>query len=120
MRQRLASSAWSYRCDHAPNVEPTALACLAMIASGEGQTSDSDIEIGHLAARWLTVIQRSDGSLPVSERLASPGWSTPYALLLWSALPGYQEAESRARSWLLGREGKVTPIEKGPLKSDRP
>ena len=36
--------------------------------------------------------------------------------MLWSTLPGFQDAESRARSWLLGREGKAIPIEKSPLK----
>jgi hypothetical protein len=116
MRQRRASSAWSYRCDHAPNVEPTALVCLALIASGDERSSKSDIATSVEAARWLAVIQQSDGSLPVSEGLASPGWSTPYALMLWSALPGFQDAESRARSWLLGREGKAIPIEKSPLR----
>ncbi len=116
MKQRRGSSAWSYRCNHAPSVEPTALACLALIASGDEQTSNTDIETSHEAARWLAVIQRSDGSLPVSAGLPSPGWTTPYALLLWSALPGYQEAESRAQTWLLCREGVVSRINKGPEK----
>ena len=88
------------------------LLCLALIASGDGQTSTLDIETSQQAARWLTAIQQSDGSLPVSEGHHSPGWATPYALLLWSALPGYQEAESRARTSLLGRKGEVDRTEK--------
>jgi hypothetical protein len=117
IKERRGSSAWSYRYNHVPSVEPTALVCLALMASGDGQTSTFDVETSHRAARWLTAIQRSDGSLPVSEGLPSPGWATPYALLLWSALPGYEEAESRARAWLLGREGVVSRIDKNSEKT---
>ena len=109
MSQRRGRSAWSYRCNHVLCVEPTTLACLALIASGDGQTSRSDIESSHEAARWLAVIQRTDGSLPVAEGLPSPGWTTPYALLLWSALPGYNDSVSRARTWLLARKGAMHP-----------
>jgi hypothetical protein len=117
IKERRGSSAWSYRRNHVASVEPTALVCLALMASGDGQTSTFDVETSHRAARWLTAIQRSDGSLPVSEGLPSPGWATPYALLLWSALPGYEEAESRARAWLLGREGVVSRIDKNSEKT---
>jgi hypothetical protein len=117
IKERRGSSAWSYRRNHVASVEPTALVCLALLASGDGQTSTFDVETSHRAARWLTAIQRSDGSLPVSEGLPSPGWATPYALLLWSALPGYEEAESRARAWLLGREGVVSRIDKNSEKT---
>jgi hypothetical protein len=112
MKERLGSSAWSYRRNHVASVEPTALVCLALLASGDGQTSTFDIETSHEAARWLAVIQRSDGSLPVSEGLSSPGWTTPYALLLWSALRGYDDAKSRARTCLLGSKGDVGRAEK--------
>jgi hypothetical protein len=107
-------SAWSYRCHQVPSVEPTSLACLALIASGDEQTSKSDLETSHESASWLVAIQRPDGSLPVSEGLPSPGWPSPYALLLWSALSGYRMAESRARMWLLGSKGEVISIDKQP------
>ena len=116
MKQRRGSSAWSYRRNHVPSVEPTALVCLALLASGDSQTSKSDVEISHESARWFAVIQRSDGSLPVSEGLPSPGWTTPYALLVWSALPGYQKAEKYARTSLLGRKGDVGRPEKNSEK----
>jgi hypothetical protein len=103
-------SAWSYRRKHAPFVEPTCLACLGVLSSGDGETSCSDIATSHEAAGWLAAIQRSDGSLPVSSCLPSPGWATPYALLLWSALPGYQEKGWRARTWLLETKGETLPI----------
>jgi hypothetical protein len=116
MKQRRGSSMWSYRCNHVPSVEPTALVCLSLIASGDRQTTMSDIETSHEAARWLTVIQRSDGSLPVSEGLPSPGWTTPYALMLWSELSVHQEAESRAQTWLLGCKGEVSRVDNNPRK----
>ena len=116
IKQRRGSTGWSYRRNQVPSVEPTALACLALLASGDGQTSRSDVEISHESARWFKVIQRSDGSLPVSEGLPSPGWTTPYALLVWSALPAYKEAEKHAQTSLLGRKGDVGRREKNSEK----
>jgi hypothetical protein len=57
----------------------------------------------------LAAIQREDGSLPVSQSLATPGWPTPYALLLWSGLMGFDGARLRARNWLLGCQGRPIP-----------
>jgi hypothetical protein len=111
---RGARSAWSYRWNQVPSVEPTALACLALIASGDAQTSKSDFATSHEAAGWLAALQRPDGSLPLSAGLPAPGWASPYAIFLWSALSGYQSAASRARVWLLGRKGEVIPIDKQP------
>ncbi len=116
MKHRGGSAVWSYRSNHVPSVEPTALVCLALMASSDGQSSTFDIATSHEAARWLAAIQRSDGSLPVSEGLPSPGWTTPYALLFWNAQPGYEEPASRARTWLLGRQGAVAPIDQEPEK----
>ena len=104
---RKDSSAWSYRRNHVPSVEPTGLACLGMLASGDEGTSNSDIATSHEAAGWMAAIQRSDGSLPVSEGLLAPAWATPYALVLWNALSGYQEARWHARTWLLGSKGQT-------------
>jgi hypothetical protein len=53
----------------------------------------------------MQTIQRSDGSVPVTDRLISPGWATPYSLILWSNLIGKEEARRRARAWLLTNEG---------------
>jgi hypothetical protein len=103
-------SAWTYRRNLAASVEPTVLACLGLLASGDGETSTSDLATSHEAALWLVAIQRSDGSLPVSEGRSRPGWATPYAIMLWSALPGYEEPARRASAWLLGSEGATLSI----------
>jgi hypothetical protein len=109
---RRGFSTWSYRRKNAPSAEPTAVACLALLASGDEGTSSSDLAISHEAAGWMAAIQRSDGSLPVGFGLSAPGWSTPHALMLWSALHGYEEREWRALRWLLTREGATEHISK--------
>ena len=38
------------------------------------------------SADWLASLQGRDGSLGVSEALPTPGWATPYGILLWAAL----------------------------------
>jgi hypothetical protein len=100
------SAAWGYRRDHRPSVEPTALTCLALLASAPGDASAIDREITRKAADWMQAIQRPDGSLPVSEGSTSPGWATPYGLMLWANCTGKEEARRRARAWLLGNEGE--------------
>jgi len=57
----------------------------------------------------MAAIQRAEGALPVSQSLATPGWATPYALLLWSGLPGHEAARRRACTWLLSLNGKTVP-----------
>ena len=79
----------------------------ALLASGDEATSAADIATSHEAAAWLAAIQRSDGSLPVyATGFRRRAGRLPYALLLWSALAGYQERrQSRAATWLLRRQG---------------
>ena len=111
--RRLPSSVWSYRSGHASSVEPTVTASLALVASGDELTSQSDLKISHVAAQWLAAIQHSDGSLPVAPGPQfSGGWPTPLAVLLWSVLTGYEVQASRARSWLLSRKGEAISVDK--------
>lgn len=39
-----------------------------------------------------------------------PGWATPYALLLWGGLGGFDPQRRRAREWLVGLEGRPQPL----------
>ena len=110
--RRGRTAAWSYRSDHALSVEPTVMACLALDASGDEHTAQSDVAICKESARWLAALQRTDGSLPVSAGLGSPvGWPTAHGVLLWSMLDGYQAEASRARDWLLARKGNAVSAE---------
>src|SRR4051812_32550243 len=78
---RQSGAGWGYRPGTETSVEPTALACLGMMASDPDPTHDSVTALG--AADWLASIQNPDGSLGVSRKIAAPCWTTPYAILLW-------------------------------------
>ena len=107
------ASAWSYRKDSAPGVEPTALACLGLLASGDGAFEAADRATSRAAAAWMAALQRGDGSLPASSDPAMPGWATPYAILLWSGLTGFEVERRLAQGWLLGFEGLPIPTAPG-------
>jgi hypothetical protein len=102
-------AAWGYRRGQAPSVEPTALACLGLLASSDPAALASDRSACHDAARWIVSIGRDDGSVPPSRDVPTPGWATPYAILLWNSLNGYDSARRRSASWLLQLEGKTHP-----------
>jgi hypothetical protein len=109
LKRRLGLAAWGYQAGGSPSIEPTALASLGVLASGDARSLPGDLQACRAAADWMAAIQRADGALPVSQDLASPGWATGYALLLWSALSGYEAATNRAFAWLLGVTGKTLP-----------
>jgi hypothetical protein len=61
----------------------------------------------------MTASQRPDGALPVSQNLAKPGWSTPYGILLWNLLDGYEDPRRRACHWLLSVAGETHEAKPG-------
>ncbi len=113
LRHRTPSTGWGYRTGAAPCVEPTVLASLAL-RTGEHHASDPAGTAVRQAADWLTAIQQTDGSVGVSQRLRTPGWGTPYALLLWKALGGFVAEQRRASTWLLELKGETTPLSADP------
>jgi hypothetical protein len=98
---RGGSPAWGYRRSGVPSVEPTCLACLGLLATADDQATEELVATSRDAADWMAAIQQANGSLPVCQNLETPGWSTPYALLLWNRLAGYEAARLDARAWLL-------------------
>jgi len=98
---------WSYRRGGVPCVEPTVLACLALMVSGDEGTRADDLSHSRAAADWLATIQRPDGRLPVSEVLDGPGWTTPFAILFWCTLAIHERERARAVNWLLSRAGNA-------------
>lgn len=108
LARRDRSGAWGYRRDGVPGIEPTALSVLGLIASGDSGSSADDLRTSREAANWMADIQREDGSLPACANPAMPGWATPYAILLWGVLGGYEVQRGRACRWLLGLEGRVS------------
>ena len=106
-------SAWGYRDGAAPAPEPTALAALALLATG------SDTQPSRLAADWLARSQRDDGSLGISgdkSAVASPGWMTPYAMLVWALFPAHAAALRRGSHWLLGIKGRTLDPKEDPAR----
>jgi hypothetical protein len=100
---------WSYRQETAPCVEPTILACLGLIASAADRKTEQAKDELRRSADWLASLQSLDGSLGVSAALRTPCWPTPYGVLLWAALGGYQTQRERAVQWLLDQEGVAIP-----------
>ncbi|MBX6315833.1 MAG: hypothetical protein IRY99_23410, partial [Isosphaeraceae bacterium] len=102
LRLRGSMAAWGDQPGAPPRVEPTALAALGLLAEApEPRESEAATRAADLLAR----LQRPDGALGVSATLTAPGWSTPYALLLWAALDRHAERRDRALRWLLGCTG---------------
>jgi hypothetical protein len=63
--------------------------------------------MARVSANWLASIQRLDGSIGVKLDLPEPGWPTPFALLVWSSLGGFETERSKALDWLLGLKGEA-------------
>jgi hypothetical protein len=105
--RRGRSGAWGYRGSGVPCVEPTVLAILGLTASEDKSPSSAELAANREAAAWLATIQRTDGSLPSSPGPAMPGWATPYAVLSWSGLGGFDVARRRACDWLLVSLGRT-------------
>ena len=92
---------WGYQRATASCVEPTSLAALALRSSAREPAGEAIRE----AADWLASEQRPDGSLGVSRSQPAPGWMTPYAILVWTAVGVHVDRTRRASDWLLGQKG---------------
>lgn len=100
---------WAYRREGAPGVEPTALAALALLSTANARSGLEPSVVA--AASWLEAMQGRDGSLGLADGRPAPGWTTPYALLLWSALGERTSPRQRAARWLLDQKGRIIPKE---------
>ena len=106
---RDVSMAWGEQTGTPPRVEPTALACLGLLASGKGGSSNDPDESVLRASEWLASVQLPNGALGLSSSLSTPNWTTPYGVLVWAAVTGYSAAAQRAAQWLLQQKGAVFP-----------
>ncbi|MGW8181137.1 MAG: hypothetical protein ACWGQW_20600 [bacterium] len=100
-----ADAGWGYRVGGQSSSEPTALACLALLAHCPNHEILA-IEDVILAAGWLTRLQQPDGALGISKSRPEPRWPTAYGLLTWTNLPGFRSPADKAREWLLGQKGE--------------
>jgi hypothetical protein len=100
---------WGYRPDTAASVEPTALACLALLSAQGDRPEPGPMRAIERSAGWLAALQRRDGAVGVSAALPAPAWATPHVILLWTALHGYANQRGRAIDWLLSQQGLTIP-----------
>ncbi len=116
LRLRGDGPGWAYRRNGQTSVEPTVLACLALMASSSGKGPDSSRDECDLAvedgARWIAGLQQADGAVGLSETIQEPHWPTSYAVLLWSAVEKEKWAErmQRAGDFILLRRGLTSPL----------
>ncbi len=93
-----------------PAVEPTALAALALLATGRHEQAAAGLD-------WLTKLQSLDGSLGINADTPKPCWPTGWAILAWSTalkkLPdptsAWDMALGRAVDWILTHRGTKIP-----------
>ncbi len=102
-----ANSGWGYKQGGMPAVEPTALAGLALLATGSPGGNGVAEGVINSAAQWLASIQQSNGAVGVSATLPWPEWATSYAILIWSNLRGWSAPAAKAGDWLLQQRGMV-------------
>ncbi len=118
---RSVESGWGYRPQSASAVEPSTLASLALLAC-RGADSPTTLTGARDAARWIANhCRRGDGSTTVAAHSAAdtPGWTTPFALLLWNALGGFEVEQRGAVAWLLTMRGKgYKPVPYNPMGHD--
>jgi hypothetical protein len=107
VRLREGEMAWGERSGAPPRVEPTALACLGLLAGGLGGSSKTPGDIVLRAADWLATVQLPDGALGLSATIPAPNWTTPFGILVWAALPKYAGAAQRAGQSLVQQKGAV-------------
>jgi hypothetical protein len=124
LRLRQPGPGWGNRPGGAGYVEPTALAALALIASEEPDSGIESRKAVAQAADWLRRLQQPDGGLGLAPDLPNPRWTTPLAILLWSAtVRGSDsrdcEARDRAVKWLLAQRGTTwEPTGESPYGHD--
>ena len=106
---RAREGAWGYKRGTTPSVEPSVLASLGLLASGDPGSAHMDHAVARNVAEWMATIQNADGSLGVSQGIETPAWTTPYGLLLWSGMRGFESSRSHGRNWLLQLQGRTLP-----------
>ena len=93
-----------YAADAAPASEPTALAALALHASGRGEAAGQAID-------FLARLQAENGSVGVREGEPTPAWPTSLAVIAWRTIDPHRfERESAAGvRWVLEARGETLP-----------
>jgi hypothetical protein len=105
LRLECPSGGWAEHPSRPIRAEATALAGLALLSWVSCEGEDRALATARRAARALAGLQRTDGSIAVSRGWDGPGWATPLAVWLWTALDQQEAERRRAVDWLLGSRG---------------
>lgn len=81
--------------------EPTALAILALHGLGDKE----NLSAGR-GARWLSSLQKQDGSWPHSQEVAEGAWTSALAVLALRPFEAHRDSALRGLEWLLRSEGR--------------
>jgi hypothetical protein len=93
-----------------PGVEPTVLACLALLAAGPQPATSETWELVDANANWLAALQHAEGAMPSSaDQTTVTCQPTAAAALLWSQLPHQNRPLARALRWLLQQATFASP-----------
>lgn len=94
--------ACGYRSSSSSQVEPTALALLALHSYMRAQAAKQ-------AANWLADHQQTDGRVAAEETAEAPGWATALAILAWHSMDAtrWDPNITLGVQYLLGVQGKV-------------
>lgn len=104
---------WAYRPGGTPQVEPTALALLAL-SRRSGRENRFASAVAATGSAALRTWQAADGSFPVRGGPDGAAWPTAVALVALNADPDAPEdARRRAVAWLLETSGKTVPPKPG-------
>jgi hypothetical protein len=103
---RNSDAGWGYYPGGDSSVEPTALSALALLSGHRYLQGLTHLESVNSAAKWLVELQSREGWLGVTPNMPEASWPTPYAILLWSNLKGFEAESERAVAWLLEQRGK--------------
>lgn len=101
MREVRRASQVGYRADAIGSAEPSALAAIGL--------SQMNPDGARTLRRFLTTLQRPDGSVGSTRSDQSPGWPTAYAMLAWASVDDaeYGTNIKRAARWLNEAHGET-------------
>ncbi len=101
----IADPIGGYQASGPPATEPTALAAVALLASGHTDAAT-------IAAEWLLRMQAHRGSLGIFPDQGAPCWPTGWAILAWSlwqretGRTDFHDPLQRAVDWMISVEGR--------------
>lgn len=103
IRGQSADGGWGAYAGGVGRTESTALATLALSATGDGADAAA-------AGRdWLERRQLASGAWPLGDDVPDPNWSTSLAVLALSRFAPDSERIASAARWLLRQRGRGTP-----------